>query len=55
MVPARPFSVAPTDQATGIGNDVNVAAHFNTDYLEVDRSAFAASAISKIAPVEIRP
>jgi uncharacterized protein (TIGR02217 family) len=50
-----PDHVPPADAAITAGFLFDVPVRFDTDYLEVDLSAFAAGAIPKIPLVEVRP
>lgn len=50
-----PDHVPPADVAITAGFLFDVPVRFDTDYLEVDLSAFAAGAIPKIPLVEVRP
>jgi len=47
--------IPPTGTAVAAGFLFDVPVRFDTDYLEVDLSAFAAGAIPKIPLIEIRP
>lgn len=55
LVSFRPGHIPPSGAAVTAGFLFDVPVRFDTDYLEVDLSAFAAGAIPKIPLVEIRP
>ena len=55
IVTFLPGSIPPPNAAVTAGFLFDVPVRFDTDYLEVDLSAFAAGAIPKIPVVEIRP
>ena len=55
LVTFLPGHVPPEDAAITAGFLFDVPVRFDTDYLEVDYSAFAAGAIPKIPLVEIKP
>lgn len=55
IVTFLPGHVPPNDAAVTAGFLFDVPVRFDTDYLEVDLSAFAAGAIPKIPLVEIKP
>jgi uncharacterized protein (TIGR02217 family) len=55
LVTFLPGHVPAPGQAVTAGFTFDVPVRFDTDYLEVDLSAFAAGAIPKIPLVEIRP
>ena len=55
MVTFLPGHIPPASAAVTAGFLFDVPVRFDTDYLEVDLSAFAAGAIPKIPLVEIRP
>ena len=55
VVTFLPGHIPGMGQAVTAGFLFDVPVRFDTDYLEVDLSAFAAGAIPKIPLVEIRP
>jgi uncharacterized protein (TIGR02217 family) len=55
VVTFAPAHVPPAGAVVTAGFHFDVPVRFDTDYLEVDLSAFAAGAIPKIPLVEIRP
>jgi uncharacterized protein (TIGR02217 family) len=55
IVTFLPGHIPPEDAAITAGFLFDVPVRFDTDYLEVDLSAFAAGAIPKIPLVEIKP
>jgi uncharacterized protein (TIGR02217 family) len=55
IVTFLPDHVPAADAAITAGFFFDVPVRFDTDYLEVDLSAFAAGAIPKIPLVEVRP
>jgi uncharacterized protein (TIGR02217 family) len=55
LVTFLPDHIPPMGAAITAGFAFDVPVRFDTDYLEVDLSAFAAGAIPKIPLVEVRP